>query len=109
RKLAQHGKSRAASTNGNSATHQRVDRVLRGRVLPELDVVGLVAAGNEQSFRLEYDLRHRGMVRGVAVRYDQRGDGILRAQIADVGIVSVGSGGANHQKITAAGFLAHPT
>lgn len=107
--LRQHVHPGAGAAHGNTSRNQRVQCAFDGRALPEIDVVGLIAPGNEQRFRVRYRAGHEGIARCRAIRNDQCGDGIFTGtQLLDVRIVRIRTGRPNHQKISAAAALAHP-
>ena len=107
--FAQHGKASAGAPDGNAAANGVVHGALDGSAAPEIDVVRLVSAGNEDGGSGANGLGDEGIIRGVATGNDQRSNGIFAAERLDVRIVSVGAAGADNQEIAAAGALAKPS
>src|SRR5581483_406954 len=83
--------------------------ILDGSAFPEIDVVRLISPSDPQGLGALNRTHHERIAGGRAVGNDQGGDGILiRTELLDVGVIGIGSGGANYQEIAVAAALAHP-
>src|SRR5206468_5690858 len=82
---------------------------LDGSAFPEIDVVGLVAAGDPEGFGVLDGGDDEGVAGHVAVGNDQGGDGVLGGtELLNVRIVGVGAGGADDEEVAVAAAGAHP-
>jgi hypothetical protein len=84
-----------------------VQRVRKRRAFPELHVVVLVAARNEQGFGATYPLQDERVACRVAARYDDGFDRTHAAHGENVRVVGFRSSGADHHEVAAA-FSDHP-
>ena len=92
--------------DGHAAVDGVVQFSLDRCTRPEIDVVGLIAAGDKKSACVMDDLRNRGIARRRAIGKDQRSDGVEAAELLNVGIVFVVAGGAQDEEVSAAGAIA---
>lgn len=108
REFAQHGQAGAGASDGNAVADGVVQGALDGSAAPEIDVVRLVSAGDEDRGGGADGFDDERIIRGVMIGNDERGDGIFVAERLDVRIVGVGTAGADDQEIASAGALAEP-
>src|SRR5205823_5241892 len=107
--LGEHVHAGAGASDGNAAGDERVEFGFNGSAFPEIDVVGLVAAGDPEGFGVLDGGDDEGVAGHVAVGDDEGGDGVfVGAELLDVRIVGVGAGGADDEEIAVAAAGAHP-
>src|SRR6185437_15964762 len=73
-KLAEDGKACACSADGNSASNCSIQRPLRTRAAPEIDVVSLISTGDKNRGSVTDSLRDEGVLRSVAAGNNQSSD-----------------------------------
>src|ERR1700733_1767730 len=107
-KFAHHGEAGAGSSNWLASGDVRVDCILHRGAFPQADVVGLVAAGNENDRCATNHLHDRGILCCLLIRNDEGGHGVEFAQAVEVGVVGVASTGTQNQEIPAVALVAKP-
>src|SRR4029077_12202106 len=63
----------AGAANGNAPSDERVQSALDGRPLPEIDVVGLIAAGDEQGFGVLHSAGYKWVTGRRSIGNDEGG------------------------------------
>ena len=107
-KFAQNGQPSAGSANGHIPRDGLIQSLLHGGSHPEIDVVRLVAAGNEYRFGVAYGRGGKRIFGGGAIRKYQSRDRVDLAKALNIGVIVIVSAGPKDEKIAAAGTLAHP-
>src|SRR5208282_854291 len=82
-----------------------VDRTLDRSSLPPANVIRLIAARDEDHFRLPYYLCDRRFFSRFAIRNNQRRHGVRLAQSVYIRVVIVIAGRAQNQKIASAALI----
>src|SRR4051812_5591028 len=101
--------SGTGAADRHALSDQSVQRTLHRGVLPEVDVVRLIAAGNPERLSMLDLVDDERIVGGGAVGNDESGNRVfVGAELLDVGIVGVGSCRADYEEVSVAAALAHP-
>ena len=106
--LALNGEPGTGSTDGHSASDRTVDVLLDRRTLPEVDVIRLVSARDEDRGCFSYFLRDNRIICRQTVRDYKGCDGIDVTKLADVGVIGVRSRGTDNQEVSASREPTHP-
>lgn len=104
--LAEDSEAGAGAAERDVAGDGGVEGVLDGGALPEVDVVGLVAAGDEDGGSVGDGVGGEGVESGGAGGEDKGGDGVDVAEVADVGVVGIGAAGAEDEEVATRGVVA---
>jgi hypothetical protein len=101
--------SGTGAADRHALSDQGVQRALHRCALPEVYVVGLIAAGNPERLSMLDLVEDERIVVGGAFGNDESGNRVfVGAELLDVGIVGVGSCRADYEEVSVAAALAHP-